>query len=91
MVWSRETWKEKRRVGRKRFVTRQTLVGIAFMVPALLAIQFLPPALFWGEGWPSLGMFIRATLIVLAIIAVGWWASSRYLWWDMERRYPDLE
>lgn len=91
MVWSRETWKEKRRAGRRRFVTRQTLLGIAFMVPALLVIVFLLPALFWGEPLPSLGRFIRVALLALAMIGVGWWASSRYLWRDMERRYPDLE
>jgi hypothetical protein len=84
MTWSREVWREKRKVGRRRFI-RKAAVG--WYVPTFIALMVIMLAPFRGLTW---GRVAWTLLVMVTALPLGAWLLGRFLWWDMERRYPDL-
>lgn len=85
MTWSRETWAQKREVGRKRFVRRTAIEWYIPMFLVLTALSLVP----YGDDL-TLGRVLWVLLVMVTLLPLGAWALGRFLWWDMERRYPDL-
>jgi hypothetical protein len=81
MAWSRETWRRKRQGGRRRFIIRWTLLWTFTVLPLLIILLVLAGNINWT----------RALVAGFTLMPAGGLVMAAYLWWDMERRYPDLE
>lgn len=91
MTWSKEQWREKRRVGRTAFINRTALGWGLGMLPFLLFYVLVLPVLLGEHGYLTWNRVAWTAVATVGVLPIGSWALGALLWWDMERRYPDLE